>query len=174
LLIDPACSIVFEAEPEASDIMTRPPRKLMDSPFAFSSLLYPILQGIAVAEVLLLGYWLMAGQGFQAAEIRGAMFMGLVLGLCLLILANRNVARSLLHGLTASNPWIWRMFGAVILLLGVVFSVPVLRDIMGFSIMGVPQLVAGVALVLGIGVCLEVLRWVSGHVRHGVSSPVIP
>jgi len=165
LLIDPACSIVFEAEPEASDIMTRPPRKLTDSPFAFSTLLYPLLQGIGMAEVLLLGYWLMDGQGFQADEIRGAMFMGLVLGLCLLILANRNAARSLLHGLTASNPWIWRIFGAVGLLLVVVFTVPVLRDVMGFSVMGIPQLVAGMALVLGIGVSLEVLRWVSGHVR---------
>jgi Ca2+-transporting ATPase len=166
LLIDPACSIVFEAEPEASDIMTRPPRKLTDSPFAFSALLYPLLQGIGMAEVLLFGYWLMNGQGFQAADIRGAMFMGLVLGLCLLILANRNVARSLLHGLTASNPWIWRMFGAVILLLIVVFTVPVLRDVMGFSVMGIPQLVAGLALVLGIGVSLEVLRRVSGHVKR--------
>ena len=86
--------------------------------------------------------------------------MGLVLGLCLLILANRNVARSLLHGMTASNPWIWRMFGAVILLLVVVFTVPVLRNIMGFSVIGIPQLLAGMALVLGIGVYLEVLRWV--------------
>ncbi|WP_308873548.1 cation-translocating P-type ATPase [Thiothrix subterranea] len=166
LLIDPACSIVFEAEPEASDIMTRPPRKLTDSPFAFSTLLYPLLQGIAVAEVLLLGYWLLDGQGFQAEEIRGAMFMGLVLSLCLLILANRDAARTLLHGLTASNPWIWRMFGAVGLLLVVVFTVPVLRDIMGFSVMSIPQLVAGIALVLGIGVSLEVLRWVSGHVKR--------
>jgi hypothetical protein len=59
------------------------------------------------------------------------------------------------------------MFGAVILLLGVVFSVPVLRNIMGFSVMGIPQLVAGIALVLGIGVCLEILRWVSGHISKG-------
>ncbi|MBU1723137.1 MAG: cation-translocating P-type ATPase [Gammaproteobacteria bacterium] len=175
LLIDPACSIVFEAEPEASDIMTRRPRKLSDSPFAFSTLLYPLLQGIAVAEVLLLGYWLLDGQGFQADEIRGAMFMGLVLGLCLLILANRNVARTLLHGLTASNPWVWRMFGAVGLLLVVVFSVPVLRDIMGFSIMGIPQLVAGMVLVLGIGVYLEALRWVSGKTtNHGVRYFAMP
>jgi Ca2+-transporting ATPase len=26
LVIDPACSIVFEAEPEDADVMTRPPR----------------------------------------------------------------------------------------------------------------------------------------------------
>uniref|UniRef100_UPI0037CA77AB cation-translocating P-type ATPase n=1 Tax=Polaromonas sp. TaxID=1869339 RepID=UPI0037CA77AB len=34
LLIDPACSIVFEAEPEGSDLMARPPRPVSDSPFA--------------------------------------------------------------------------------------------------------------------------------------------
>jgi hypothetical protein len=32
------------------------------------------------------------------------------------------------------------------LLLVVVFTIPVLREIMGFSVMGIPQLVAGAAL----------------------------
>ncbi|WMP18282.1 cation-translocating P-type ATPase [Thiothrix lacustris] len=165
LLIDPACSIVFEAEPEASGIMTRPPRQLTDSPFAFSTLLYPLLQGIGVAEVLLFGHWLLDGQGFNAAEMRGVIFIGLVLGLCLLILANRNVSKSVLHGITGGNPWIAGIFGAVVVLLSVVFTVPFLRDIMGFTAMGAPQLLAGFALLLGIGVWLEILRWVSGHVR---------
>ncbi len=38
LLIDPACSIVFEAEREAPDLMTRPPRPRHASPFALDNL----------------------------------------------------------------------------------------------------------------------------------------
>ncbi len=53
LLIDPACSIVFEAEPEAPDIMQRPPRAVADSPFALRALWPALLQGAGVAALLL-------------------------------------------------------------------------------------------------------------------------
>ena len=53
LVIDPACSIVFEAEPEAFDIMERPPRPVMDSPFALRALWLPLLQGCGIAALLL-------------------------------------------------------------------------------------------------------------------------
>ena len=38
LLIDPACSIVFEAEQESPGLMQRPPRPLSDSPFGWDHL----------------------------------------------------------------------------------------------------------------------------------------
>lgn len=167
LLINPACSIVFEAGPEAADIMTRPPRQVDDSPFVFNNLLYPILQGIGMAEVLLLGHWLLEGQGFNEQAIRGAVFIGLVLGLCLLVLSNHHPAKFLFSGMNAKNPWIGRMFAAVAVLLGTVFTLPFLRDIMNFAPLDGFQFAAGIALLLGIGVMLEILRHVSGIGNHG-------
>jgi Ca2+-transporting ATPase len=51
LLIDPACSIVFEAEPEAPGIMRSPPRPVDDRPCPAHPVL-PLLQGAGVAALL--------------------------------------------------------------------------------------------------------------------------
>ena len=162
LIIDPACSIAFEAEPDAADIMTRPPRPVSASPFEVGNLVHAVIQGIGMAAVLLLGHGVLVGQGFSEAESRAAVFNGLVLGLFLLILANRDLSRTAIVGLAANNPWIWRMFAAVALLLGLVLAVPFLRGVMGFAPVGAAQLVASLALLGGIGLWLELLRRVGG------------
>jgi Ca2+-transporting ATPase len=167
LIIDPACSIAFEAEPDASDIMSRPPRPVSASPFEAANLAYAVIQGIGMAAVLLLGHGVLVGQGFSDAESRAAVFSGLVLGLFLLILANRDLSRTAVIGLGASNPWIGRMFAAVALLLAAVLVVPFLRGVMGFAPAGAAQLVASLALLGGIGLWLEMLRRVGGKLLVG-------
>ena len=64
LLIDPACSIVFEAEPECRrhhDAGRRAPRPR--SPFAAANLRYAVIQGLGFAAILLLGLWRAARPG---------------------------------------------------------------------------------------------------------------
>lgn len=163
LLIDPACSIVFEAEAEAADIMSRPPRPFSASPFAFANLIYAVIQGAGMAVVLLLGHWVLIGQGFTEPASRVAVFTGLVLGLFLLILSNRDLSRPAIMGLAAVNPWIRRMFAAVALLLAVVLAVPFLREVMGFAPAAIAQLAASLAMLAGVGLWLEALRRVSGR-----------
>ena len=163
LLIDPACSIVFEAEPESNDIMARPPRSITSSPFDASNLGYAVVQGIGMAAVLLLGHWVLIGRSFSEMESRVAVFAGLVLGLFLLILSNRDLSRPATMGLAADNPWIKRMFAAVVLLLAAVMAVPYLRGVMGFAPAGTAQLVASLALLIGLGVWLEMLRRVGAR-----------
>ena len=163
LLIDPACSIVFEAEPESNDIMARPPRSITSSPFDASNLGFAVVQGIGMAAVLLLGHWVLIGRGFSEMESRVAVFAGLVLGLFLLILSNRDLSRPATMGLAADNPWIKRMFAAVVLLLAAVMAVPYLRGVMGFAPAGTAQLVASLALLIGLGVWLEMLRRVGAR-----------
>ena len=162
LLIDPACSIVFEAEPESADIMTRPPRLLSASPFATANLIYAVIQGTGMAALLLLGHGVLVGQGSSQMQSRVAVFIGLVLGIFLLILSNRDLSRSAIVGLAANNPWIKRMFAAVALLLVAVIAVPFLRGVMGFAPAGALELVAGLALLAGVGLWLETLRRLGG------------
>ena len=58
LIIDPACTVVFEAEREESGIMTRPPRRLSDSLFGARSLLLGLIQGgVVLAVDLALIFW---------------------------------------------------------------------------------------------------------------------
>ena len=53
LIIDPASSIVFEAEPEAPSVMKRPPRNPREPMFGKRALLMGLLQGIGVLAMVL-------------------------------------------------------------------------------------------------------------------------
>ncbi len=134
LLIDPACSIVFEAEPESTGIMTRPPRARSESPFAKVNLQHGVIQGLGFALILLIGYGLMLNRGMHASLARTSVYLSLVLGLFLLILANRHLSHSLLTRKIKKNPWLPRMFGGVAAMLIVMIGVPFFRHVMGLAI----------------------------------------
>jgi Ca2+-transporting ATPase len=158
LLIDPACSIVFEAEPASNDIMQRPPRTPSDSPFAATSLRYAVMQGLGFAGILLLGYGLLPGQGLDAVHSRSAVFIALVIGLFLLTLANRGRSRPALARLPAKNPWLPRMFGGVALMLAIVIGVPFFRGVMGLATPNAAMLLASSGMLAASIAWLELLR----------------
>ncbi|HVC15869.1 MAG TPA: cation-translocating P-type ATPase [Rhodanobacter sp.] len=165
LFIDPACSIVFESEPESADSMTRPPRPASESPFASANLWYAVLQGVGFAGILLLGYALLLGRGGDPAQSRTAVFTTLVLGVFLLTLANRNLSRSLLASLNAANPWLPRMFGGVLAMLAVVIGVPFFRSVMQLAVPNL-TLLGACAGMLGVAVVwLEVLRRTARYLK---------
>jgi Ca2+-transporting ATPase len=90
-----------------------------------------VLQGLGMAAVLLGGQAWLVAQGWSGAQGRAVVFSTLVLGVMLLILANRDLSRPALMGVTDPHPWLWRMAAAMALLLAAVLGVPVLRDLDG-------------------------------------------
>jgi P-type Ca2+ transporter type 2C len=158
LLIDPACSVVFEAEPEAVDIMQCPPRPAKASPFAIDNVAYALLQGTGLAAVLLGGAWALVSRGWAPGPLRATLFVGLVMGLFLLVLANRDLQHSVFASLRQCNAWLLRMLFAVVAMLVLIFAVPWLRQVMGFSMPGAGA--AGVvALILLVSIVwMEALR----------------
>jgi len=158
LLIDPACSIVFEAEPAADDLMQRPPRPVDDSPFALRALLPPLLQGAGIAALLLAAQAWLQAQGWSLAQGRTVVFGTLLPCVLLLILAQRDPARAVLHRGAAPNPWLAPMAAAVGLLLLAVLTIPGLRHLMGLAEVGWDGLVAGAAVLALCLLWLELLR----------------
>ncbi len=158
LLIDPACSVVFEDEPEASDIMDRPPRAASVSPFAIDNVGYALLQGTSLAVVLLAGAWWMVSQGWESGHIRSATFLGLVVGLFMLVLANRDLQHSLFANLRLRNVWLVRMLLAVTGMLALIAAIPWLRHVMGFSTPPIAALGIVAVILLATTVCMEALR----------------
>jgi len=158
LLIDPACSIVFEAEPESADVMTRPPRPVSDSPFAAGPLLHAVWQGLGLAAVLLAGQaWLSDALG-SAAQARSVVFCALLWCVVLLIVANRDTQRPVLRNIGMANPWLWRMALAVAALQLVVLAVPWLRDLMGLALAPLPMVGVAAALMALCVAWLELVR----------------
>ena len=164
LLIDPACSIVFEAEPAANDVMLRPPRSLTASPFTLSNIGFALLQGLGIAVVLLAGHaGLQAMTDWGEGDLRLAVFAALVLALFLLILSNRDLHHAVVFNLRTDNPWLARMFAAVAAVLAAVLLIPGLREVMGFDRVSLSPLVAALGLVLGCGLWLQGLRLAWGR-----------
>ena len=158
LLIDPACSIVFEAEAESRDIMSRPPRGSNESPFARGNIEYAVIQGLGFAGILLLGYGTLLEQGIDAIQGRTAVFVTLLIGLFLLILANRDLSRTLLTRHAARNVWLVRMLFVLMLVLALMIGVQYLRVVMGLAVLHAAML-GWVAVMLGFTLAwLELLR----------------
>ena len=169
LLIDPACSIVFEAEAEDSDTMARAPRPVSDSPFAAAPLLWSVLQGLGLAAVLLGGQAWLVHQGWHPDQGRTGVFGTLVLCVLLLILANRDLSRPALLGVTDPNPWLWRIAAAMVVVLAAVMGIAWLRNLMGLALPGAQgAVVAGCLLALCL-VWLELVRLAGRHQRHTAS-----
>jgi len=171
LLIDPACSIVFEAEPEAEDLMERAPRPVADSPFAAAPLLYSVLQGLGMAAVLLAGQAWLIDQGWSHAQGRSVVFGTLVLGVMMLIWANRDLSRPAWFGVTDRNPWLWGMAAGMGLLLLAVLGIPWLRALMGLELPGYQGLAAAAVLIALCLAWLELVRTVGQRWRRAHLAP---
>lgn len=170
LLIDPACSVVFEAEPEAADVMDRPPRARDASPFAARNIAYALVQGLGLAVPLLGGAGAMAVRGWAPAQIRAAVFVALVLGVFLLVLVNRDLRTPLAASLRRPNPWLARMLLAVAVILALALGVPWLRQTMGLAMPAPASLGAAAAMLLAAVLWLELLRHAATALprgRHG-------
>lgn len=164
LLIDPACSVVFEAEPERPGTMQRPPRSGSDSPFAAGNLLRGLAQGLGVAAILLTGQALLLAQAAaDAAPGRSAVFIALLSSVLLLTLANRDRLLGGLRDPGAANPWLPRMAAAIGAMLLLVMAVPALRRVMGLAWPDARSLWAALLMVLACTAWLMLTRWATAR-----------
>ena len=104
MIINPACSIAFEAEPAERDVMQRPPRDPQEPLFGKRILLLSLLQGVVVllAALAVLGYALHSGA--SETQARALTFSTLVIGNLGLILVNRSWQHAITHMLRTPQP----------------------------------------------------------------------
>jgi len=161
-VIDPACSVVFEAEREADDVMRRPPRRATRSLFDRRSLLLAIAQGLLVLAATASVYGGLLAVGAPEGEARAAGFACVVFGNLALIIANRSRSRTVLATWREPNAALRWVVAATLAGLAAVLAVQWLRALFRFDPIGPWELAlaagaAGFALVLAEGVKL-VLR----------------
>ena len=133
LIIDPACSIAFEAEPEEANIMRRPPRNPEEPLFNGRTLLVSLLQGASVLLITTAVFVIAHLRGEAETNTRALTFTTLVIANVALILTNRSWSRSIVATLRLRNPALYWVLGGAIAVLTVVLYVPFLRDLFRFS-----------------------------------------
>jgi len=133
LIIDPACSLVFEAEPEESDVMNRPPRSARSRLLSPALVSWSLLQGVCALLVVATVFILAARAGMPAAQVRTVAFVTLVGANIALIFANRAFASSLRVAFGRPNRLLWWGLAITIVVLTSLIAVPATRHFFGFG-----------------------------------------
>ncbi len=133
LIIDPACSTVFEAEAEEANVMRRPPRNPKEPLFSRRTIVLSVLQGLGVLAIVTAMYAIALGRGQGEREARALAYTTLIIANLGLIMTNRSWTRTIVETLREPNPALWWVVGGTFFFLGLVLYVPFLRDLFKFA-----------------------------------------
>jgi Ca2+-transporting ATPase len=133
LVIDPACSVAFEAEPPESNLMERPPRPPGRPIFGAHALSLSLLQGASVF-LFLSALWLWLWKhGNSEPDIRSLTFVALLFSNLGLIWSNRSWSVSIPLTLKRPNPALWWVTASALAAVSLALYVPQLRQIFRFE-----------------------------------------
>jgi len=130
LVIDPACSLAFENEPEEPDLMRRPPRSPDESVLDRRALLAALLRGMWAAALLAALYgWALAG--LPVREAAATAFAALILCNLGLLLSHRQ--RGIVAALRAIDPVFVAIASGALALLAAALWWPPLAELFRFA-----------------------------------------
>ena len=160
LVIDPACSVVFEAEGLDPRIMEQRPRQLDEPILSRRVLVISLLQGLSALVAVLAVFLWSIGRGDPDESVRSITFAALIVSILALILVNRSwrlpMWQTFRERRNTTLKWI---VAATAVLLVVLLAVPGLRTAFNFGPIGPGDW--AVALAAGfIGVAwFEAYKW---------------
>jgi Ca2+-transporting ATPase len=147
LIIDPSCSLIFEAEEAEDDVMRRRPRSADERLFAWSTIGVALEQGLSVLAACIV-VLVLARADHAPDAARGLTFATLVVAFLAVILVNRSWSRSAFSMFRTRNTALrWVLLGTTGLL-AIVLFVPAAQGLLHFAPLHPTDLV----LALGAGV----------------------
>jgi Ca2+-transporting ATPase len=165
LVIDPMCSIVFEAERGASDIMHRPPRHPEESLFTFGYIAWSLGQGIVVLVFVAGLYVLALHQGLPEEDARALTFAALVVTNLGLVLLNRASGEAFWAGLRRQNAALWYVTGSTTAVLATILAIEPARRLFHFG----PLHADDVSIAIAAGVLVLILLSLVGRVARAAA-----
>lgn len=158
MVIDPVCSIVFEAEGEESNVMNRPPRAPNAPLFSAALVGWSLLQGLFVFLLVAAVYVFAIRKGMPENEVRALAFVSLVMTNVGLILVNRSFSTSLAAAFRHANRILWIILAAIAALLGLVLAWAPTRELFRFGPLHADDLALCAAAGIALLVLLDLLK----------------
>jgi Ca2+-transporting ATPase len=158
LVIDPACSMVFENEPSEQDVMQRPPRDPQAPLFAGATLVWSLLQGLVVL-VAVMGAYAWAASWLAEPAARAFAFTTLVMGNLALIFSNRSSTVSLWASLLVPNRALWMVAGLTTGLLALTLYQPWVSGLFLFAPLPLRAVLIAAAIGLSSVVWFEAIKF---------------
>ena len=153
LIIDPACSIVFEAEPEESDIMKRDPRNPKEPLLGKRSLTIGIMQGMVSLFIVALVFKISLMLGQSLEEARALCFVTLIISNLCLIITNRSWSKTIIDSFKVPNKTLFWVLGGAVIFLGMVVFIPFLQKIFHFAPMHY------IDIIIALGAAIASISW---------------
>ena len=136
LIIDPACSIIFETEREEKNVMLRPPKKITEPFFGSRKILLSCTQGIGIIFITLLIYFIGLKLGYSEKAVRAMTFVALIASNIAVILSNRSWSSTIFKILVTPNKSVKWVVGGAILFLILILNIPFLLNLFLFERIG--------------------------------------
>ena len=163
LVIDPACSIVFEAEEADADLMAHPPRHSDEALLSGQHIVRGVVYGSLTTTVIFGIYaWLLSHE-FAAATAATAAFVILVTANAALILPSRSARKEwqrLWYQLTPTSLWV---LGITLLALAAITCIPVLAQPFRFTPMSAQAWLGSFFVGLLMLPCFQVIKNIGLH-----------
>ena len=147
LIIDPACSIIFEAEKEEKNVMSRPPKNINEPFFGAKKILLSCSQGIGILVISLAVYFVGLHLGYSVKSVRTFTFVTLIVSNIAVILSNRSWTSSIFEIMITPNKAVKWVVGGAVFFLILILNLPFLLDLFQFERIGWKELL--VCLVAG-------------------------
>jgi Ca2+-transporting ATPase len=158
MVIDPVCSLVFEAETEEDDIMRRPPRAPDEPLFSWPLIGWSIFQGMFVFVLVAIIFVAAFHRGMPEEEARALAFFSLVLAIVGLIFVNRSFSASLIKAFCRPNPALALVLLAVTVILGLSLLWPFASSLFRFGPLHADDLALTFSAGLLVIIFLEMLK----------------
>jgi Ca2+-transporting ATPase len=158
LVIDPVCSLVFEAEKEEEDVMRRPPRSPEEPLLPLRLIGWGALQGALSLTMAGAMFVLTLRNQMPEDDARALAFVALILAIVSLILVNRSFSSSLKLALLRPNLTLLSILIALGAILGSCLTVPALRELFRFGPLHLDDLALTAGSTLLLLVALELLK----------------
>jgi P-type Ca2+ transporter type 2C len=133
MVIDPVCSIVFEAEEEEEDTMRRPPRDPSEPLITAKFAAWSLLQGALVLALVAALYVASLRRGLPEEDARSLAFAALVAANLGLVLVNRSHGASIFAAFGRSNAALWWVAATTATILASVILFPGARQLFNFG-----------------------------------------
>ena len=158
MVIDPACSVVFESESAEADVMRRPPRRPNAPVLSRDAALWAAMQGAVALAIVALALVLGARAAMPEADLRSFVFVTLVMMNIGLILVNRSFDSSLVDTLLRPNRALWILVTMVLAVLAVALYWPPAQELFQFGPLHLDDLAVCLSVGAGFIVVLEVSK----------------
>jgi Ca2+-transporting ATPase len=140
LIIDPACSMIFEAEKEEKNVMSRPPKDINEPFFGARKIIFSCMQGVGILVITLLVYFISLKLGYSEKSVRTLTFVTLIVSNIAVILSNRSWSTNFFKILiTPNKAGKWIIGGSIIFLI-LILNITFLLDLFQFEKIGYLEL----------------------------------